>query len=132
MYRIFLTMTKTQTMTISPVQEFQPPGPSSPETFELSIKTPAKTLRELSRRVASVAKPSSSSPGRVSSDEEENVGENVPPPDTAQHVVQRWNHPKGNIARLGFAFFSFIVVGMNDGAVGVWTSHLSLPRMQAC
>jgi hypothetical protein len=33
--------------------------------------------------------------------------------------LQKWNYPKGNVPRLGFAFLSFIIAGMNDAAVGV-------------
>ncbi|KAM5515495.1 major facilitator superfamily transporter [Fusarium oxysporum f. sp. phaseoli] len=33
--------------------------------------------------------------------------------------LQKWNYPKGIVPRLGFAFLSFIIAGMNDAAVGV-------------
>lgn len=42
----------------------------------------------------------------------------APPPD-AHGPVERWNRPRANIGKLGFAFVSFIIAGMNDGAVGV-------------
>ena len=42
------------------------------------------------------------------------------PPPHAQKEVERWNRPRGNMGRLGFAFLSFIIAGMNDAAVGVW------------
>lgn len=38
--------------------------------------------------------------------------------------IQRWNEPKGNIARLGFSFFSFAIAGMNDAAVGALIPYL--------
>ena len=41
------------------------------------------------------------------------------PPPNAQKEVERWNRPRGNLGRLGFAFLSFIIAGMNDAAVGV-------------
>lgn len=44
--------------------------------------------------------------------------DDVPPPN-AQAEIERWNHPRSNIARLAFAFLSFIIAGMNDAAVGV-------------
>jgi len=44
--------------------------------------------------------------------------EDVPPP-YAQTQAQRWNYPRGNMPKLGFAFLSFIIAGMNDAAVGV-------------
>lgn len=93
-----------------------PPGAEpQPETFELSLKTPTKSLRELSRRVVGAT---TSSP-TASSDEEENIRNEDAPPATAQPIVQRWNNPKGNTFRLGFAFFSFIITGLGDGAIGV-------------
>jgi hypothetical protein len=48
-------------------------------------------------------------------------------PPYAQNVVERWNHPKSNIARLAFAFLTSIVAGMNDAAVGV--GHLQQLRL---
>lgn len=51
-----------------------------------------------------------------------NSGDDVPPPH-AQAEVERWNYPKKNVGKLGFAFLSFIIAGMNDAAVGVCTLH---------
>ncbi|CAM1501243.1 Fc.00g104050.m01.CDS01 [Cosmosporella sp. VM-42] len=45
------------------------------------------------------------------------------PPD-AQGQIERWNYPKGNTWRLGFAFLSFIIAGMNDAAVGALIPYL--------
>ncbi|CAG9949382.1 unnamed protein product [Clonostachys rosea f. rosea IK726] len=36
--------------------------------------------------------------------------------------VEHWNKPFANIGRLVFAFLSFIIAGMNDGAVGLYHS----------
>lgn len=105
-------------MTLSSAEEVKPPDSSFPETFELSLKAPGKSLREISRRVVNGESSPVSRTG-ASSDEENNIRDDVDPPVDAQPVIQRWNEPKGNIARLGFAFFSFIITGMNDGAVGV-------------
>ncbi|KAH7121757.1 major facilitator superfamily domain-containing protein [Dactylonectria estremocensis] len=41
-----------------------------------------------------------------------------------QSQVEKWNYPKGNSAKLGFAFLSFIIAGMNDGAVGALIPYL--------
>ncbi|TVY79934.1 Bypass of stop codon protein 6 [Fusarium oxysporum f. sp. cubense] len=38
--------------------------------------------------------------------------------------LQKWNYPKGNVPRLGFAFLSFIIAGMNDAAVGALVPYL--------
>jgi hypothetical protein len=51
--------------------------------------------------------------------------DDVPPP-YAQTQAQRWNYPKGNMPKLGFAFLSFVIAGMNDAAVGVCISNLSV------
>ncbi|ATY64800.1 Major facilitator superfamily transporter [Cordyceps militaris] len=51
------------------------------------------------------------------------VGGSAPPPD-AQSVVERWNYPRGNIGKMAFAFVSFIVAGMNDGAIGPLLPYL--------
>ncbi|KAL6364696.1 hypothetical protein LRP88_00667 [Fusarium phalaenopsidis] len=46
------------------------------------------------------------------------------PPPNAQAEIERWNHPRSNIARLAFAFVSFIIAGMNDAAVGALIPYL--------
>ncbi|CAG9949383.1 unnamed protein product, partial [Clonostachys rosea f. rosea IK726] len=38
--------------------------------------------------------------------------------------VEHWNKPFANIGRLVFAFLSFIIAGMNDGAVGALIPYL--------
>jgi hypothetical protein len=48
--------------------------------------------------------------------------ENVPPNAVVVEQVLHWNKPAINIYRLGAAFWSFIILGMNDGAIGV-SSH---------
>uniref|UniRef100_A0A0B7KQH1 Major facilitator superfamily (MFS) profile domain-containing protein n=1 Tax=Bionectria ochroleuca TaxID=29856 RepID=A0A0B7KQH1_BIOOC len=47
-----------------------------------------------------------------------------PPPTNARHEVERWNWPRGNVPRLGFAFLSFIIAGMNDAAIGALIPYL--------
>jgi hypothetical protein len=105
-----------QTVTLTePAPTYQQPESPPPESYELSLKTPGRTLKEISRRVANASKRRDSS----SDEEDDDIRNDVPPPATAQSVVQAWNDPKGNIPRCGFAFFSFIIAGMNDAAVGV-------------
>ncbi|KAK2056598.1 major facilitator superfamily transporter [Colletotrichum caudatum] len=45
------------------------------------------------------------------------------PPPHAHGTIERWNSPKGNVSRIALAFFSFIVSGMNDAAVGLETYY---------
>ena len=40
-------------------------------------------------------------------------------PGTGTEVVERWNHPRANIARVAACFWSFTVAGCNDAAYGV-------------
>lgn len=103
----------SQTITATQYDPKHEEQKSPSEAFELSLKTPGRTLKEISRRVASASK------RKDSSEEEDDVRNDVPPPATAQPVQQRWNKPRTNVGRLAFAFLSFIIAGMNDAAVGV-------------
>ncbi|CAG8960667.1 hypothetical protein HYFRA_00013435 [Hymenoscyphus fraxineus] len=47
----------------------------------------------------------------------------VPPP-TAVEARQRWNQPRINMWRCLATFWSFFIVGMNDGAYGALIPHL--------
>ncbi|KAG9780813.1 MFS general substrate transporter, partial [Aureobasidium melanogenum] len=121
-------MSTTQTMTRSRHES----QPSAPETFELSLKAPGRSLRELSRRVVGNTRRHDRSSS--TSDEEDNATtttdynatNDVPLPSESAHctTVQKWNKPKGNIARLAFACFSFIIAGLNDAAVGALIPYL--------
>ncbi|KAJ9131813.1 Major facilitator superfamily transporter [Pleurostoma richardsiae] len=48
---------------------------------------------------------------------------NVPPPG-AHGEIERWNKPFGNVGRLGFAFWAFVIAGLTDGAVGALIPYL--------
>jgi hypothetical protein len=45
--------------------------------------------------------------------------QDVTPPNTAVEVLQKWNSPRINMLRVFATFWSFFVVGMNDGSYGV-------------
>lgn len=127
-------------MTLSRTEPQQPQNP--PESFELSFKTPGRSLRELSRRVVG-GRGDGTSPTSSSTDESDRDNEgnddgddlrrtDMPPPATAQPVVQRWNKPRGNVGRFGFACFSFIIAGLNDAAVGVCLPPFALLTQFFC
>lgn len=42
----------------------------------------------------------------------------LPVPTTASQPAERWNHPRSNISRVLAAFWSLLVMGMNDAAYG--------------
>jgi hypothetical protein len=49
----------------------------------------------------------------------ESVKEEAIPPLTAVNALQKWNSPRVNIERVFACFWSFLVLGMNDGSYGV-------------
>jgi hypothetical protein len=49
----------------------------------------------------------------------ENGEEEATPPSTAIDALQKWNYPRVNMWRVFATFWSFFVVGMNDGSYGV-------------
>lgn len=48
--------------------------------------------------------------------------------DAPPEVLERWNHPRVNMYRFYTTLYSFIVMGMNDGAVGVSARDLESLR----
>lgn len=42
----------------------------------------------------------------------------LPVPSTVSQPLERWNHPRGNTPRVFAAFWSLMVLGMNDAAYG--------------
>lgn len=45
-----------------------------------------------------------------------------PPPEPAQEpALQKWNEPRVNMLRFFTTLYSFIILGMNDGVIGVST-----------
>jgi hypothetical protein len=47
------------------------------------------------------------------------VDGSLPSPITATEQLERWNYPRVNLWRTLAAFWGFIIMGMNDAAVGV-------------
>ncbi|KAJ2968597.1 hypothetical protein NQ176_g9104 [Zarea fungicola] len=60
-------------------------------------------------------------PDSISSDGQRLVDECATPDDAPTRTtsaLQRWNNPRGNMARLGACFWCFLVMGANDAAYG--------------
>ena len=101
---------------------------SSTSVIELQERpiVPAQTL---SKDAVSInrARPSSEGPGGLfgtrsssgSGRRIRNLDGALPPPTTVTEIVEKWNHPRSNIARVFAAFFSLLVMGANDAAYGV-------------
>lgn len=103
-----MSQTATETRSVAHQQH----TPFGPEAFELGrlSSSHGRSLGDISPKRDGL---------------EEHQASDVPddsPPPHAHGALERWNSPKGNVGRLGFAFFSFIIAGMNDAAVGVSSS----------
>ncbi|KAK7192506.1 MFS transporter [Paraphaeosphaeria sporulosa] len=48
----------------------------------------------------------------------------LPQPSTTVSVIERWNHPKSNIAKTGATFFAFLLMGANDASYGVMIPYI--------
>jgi hypothetical protein len=49
----------------------------------------------------------------------EDIRDEAIPPETAIEAKQKWNSPRINMWRVLSCYFSFLIVGMNDGSYGV-------------
>lgn len=71
--------------------------------------------------------------GRNSDSEQRVLGttdlrdEGQQPPDNAVEVLERWNDPNGNMWRVFATFWSFFILGMNDGSLGALVPFVSRP-----
>ena len=83
---------------------------------EPSSSGPAIELQSLSHGMRRSA---DSNQRKLGTADLENIRENIAPPDTAVDALQKWNSPRINMWRVFAAFFSFFIVGMNDGSYGV-------------
>ncbi|KAL3961038.1 hypothetical protein ACCO45_006155 [Purpureocillium lilacinum] len=104
----------SQTLTEPPASHPAPGG----DAFELS------RVISSGSRAGRVVGSASAATGDTKSSPEAAVGERdasddgAPPPD-AYGVVERWNWPRSNVAKLAFSLVSFTLAGMNDAAVGL-------------
>ncbi|KAK2029590.1 major facilitator superfamily transporter [Colletotrichum zoysiae] len=104
-------MSQTATETRANTQQHIPFGSESYELGHLS-STHGRSLDDIS-------------PKRDGSEEHQSTDDpDSNPPPHAHGTIERWNSPKGNVSRIAFAFFSFIISGMNDAAVGALIPYL--------
>lgn len=76
-------------------------------------------LAVLSSKANSSANPIESPPAGQPLGTADDHVHDLPRPGTSTSVVQRWNYPRGNAAKVAACFFSFVVMGANDAAYGV-------------
>ncbi|RYO90110.1 hypothetical protein DL766_002492 [Monosporascus sp. MC13-8B] len=114
----------TETIARTVAQASSSPGAPGTEAYELTA--PRSTLKEAWRRIRNMSKQDVSSGSGSSIDIGDNVLQQAPPDaaTTTPAPAQRWNKPRGNIPRLGFCFWSFMIAGMNDAAVGALIPYL--------
>src|SRR4051812_27659846 len=86
------------------------PGVIPPVDNDSTKEPDIQSLRHLSR-------PESQTQGYRLSDEAVDGG--LPTPTTAVEQVHRWNNPRINMFRTFSMFWGFVVMGANDGALGV-------------
>ncbi|CRK22568.1 hypothetical protein BN1708_013447, partial [Verticillium longisporum] len=98
-----------------------PSSPMAAEGIELQRMGTGQSVGKDMTRVGSTPQ----DPRRTSSEEVGDADGAGPPPGHVAHgEVQRWNHPRGNVPKLAFAFLSFIIAGLNDAAVGALIPYL--------
>ncbi|KAM0566893.1 hypothetical protein ACHAP6_005540 [Verticillium nonalfalfae] len=98
-----------------------PSSPMAAEGIELQRLGTGQSVGKDMTRVGSAPQ----DPRRNSSEEVGDADGTGPPPGHVAHgEVQRWNHPRGNVPKLAFAFLSFIIAGLNDAAVGALIPYL--------
>ena len=51
------------------------------------------------------------------------------PPSNAVEALQRWNSPKINMWRVFATFWSFFMLGMNDGSYGALVPYVRFPAL---
>ncbi|UNI16563.1 hypothetical protein JDV02_002989 [Purpureocillium takamizusanense] len=105
----------------------EPPPAAAPGAFELR-RIASSGSRASGRVVGSAghgdtkASPEAAA-GQRHEDQEASDDGGAPPPD-AYGVVERWNWPRSNLAKLAFSLVSFTLAGMNDAAVGALIPYL--------
>ncbi|KAF8851758.1 MFS transporter-like protein [Acephala macrosclerotiorum] len=75
------------------------------------------------RALISEGEPQTSQEQKHNSDLED-IRQDAFPPESAVEALQKWNFPKINMWRVFATFWSFFVVGMNDGSYGALIGHL--------
>ena len=86
--------------------------PSSPSTFELHPISKSRENKE-------VVDADMENQRALGTSDPEDITGDVVPPDSAVEARQIWNSSRINIWRVFSTFFSFFIVGMNDGSYGV-------------
>jgi hypothetical protein len=104
----------------APIHKLDGPTPLA-EHPSLDIGTsparPGRTLGKDSPR-------GSSDRPRSNGDSNRDSISSLPPPSTVSHTVERWNQSRVNVCRVFAAFWSLLVMGMNDSAYGAIIPYL--------
>ncbi len=59
------------------------------------------------------------------------AGEKSEPAVVVATPLEKWNEPRANAARYMTTLYSFIVIGMNDGAIGALIPYVSVGSLPA-
>ena len=86
------------------------------------LPTPYAPCKPPSLRGHHLSPPQSSLPPSLREDCD--LPGSLPSPNTTSPVLQRWNYPKINAFRVCACFYSFLILGANDGAYGALIPYL--------
>jgi hypothetical protein len=87
-------------------------------TFTTTQTEPSSSAFEM-QSFAPEIRPEDGNQKRLGVSDLEDVRAQANPPSTAVDALQKWNAPQINMWRVFATFWSFFVVGMNDGSYGV-------------
>ncbi len=99
-------------------------APSSSSNSNIELQQYPQSSSSGSRPPASaIFDNTSGSPQKLGISDLENIRTDVLPPQDAVEALQRWNSPRINMWRVFATFWSFLILGMNDGSYGVSDLH---------
>lgn len=105
-----------------PIHKLDRPAPLAEQHTSHDNGTgPSRPGRTLGKDSSS---PRGSSGDRPRSNSNHDSISSLPAPTTVSHTVERWNQSKANVCRVLAAFWSMLVMGMNDAAYGAIIPYL--------
>lgn len=108
------SITTTIELVEAPIR--RPDGPS-PITAKTSGQEALPSFSSPARTLGKPGTPSDSHESSRGNDVQDVISA-LPAPTTVSQPLERWNHPRGNPPRVFAAFWSLMVMGMNDAAYG--------------
>lgn len=105
-------------MSSTTIELIEAPAHSLNGTLNVAGKLPRREGDVSNTRRAFGSSQAQNSPKLPQEDNTQNVISSLPAPTTVSQSLERWNYPRSNIPRVLAAFWSLMVLGMNDAAYG--------------